>query len=83
MIQEILLFLAGIVLFLFGMMKLSAAVQQLFTARIREYIKYAVTRPVYGLLTGIAATILFRRAKRRLVGLSKASPGPATVPHTL
>ena len=53
MIKEILLLSAGIILFLFGMMKLSMTVQQLFTLRIREYIKYAVKKPLYGLLTGI------------------------------
>jgi len=60
MIKEILLLSAGIILFLFGMMKLSMTVQQLFTLRIREYIKYAVKKPLYGLLTGITTTVLFQ-----------------------
>ena len=60
MIKEILLLSAGIILLLFGMMKLSMTVQQLFTIRIREYIKYAVKKPLYGLLTGITTTVLFQ-----------------------
>ena len=60
MIKALLLLCAGITLFLFGMMKLSAGIQSLFTARIRDYIKYAVQRPFFGLLTGAAATVLFQ-----------------------
>ena len=84
MIQEILLFGAGIVLFLFGMMKLSAAVQQLFTARIREYIKYTVTRPVYSLLVGIAATVLFQSSSATtFLTVGMVSAGLITFFHSL
>ena len=84
MIQEILLFGAGIVLFLFGMMKLSAAVQQLFTARIREYIKYTVTRPVYGILAGIAATVLFQSSSATtFLTVGMVSAGLITFFHSL
>ncbi|MBN1614565.1 MAG: Na/Pi cotransporter family protein [Deltaproteobacteria bacterium] len=58
--KEMLLLTASIVLFLIGMMKLSALVQRLITLRIRTYIKYAVRKPVYGLLTGVATTVLFQ-----------------------
>jgi len=55
------------ILFLFGMMKLSAGIQQLFTARVRDYIKYAVRRPCFGLLTGVAATVLFQSSSATTV----------------
>jgi len=58
--KEILLLATGITFFLFGMLKLSVDVQKLFTIRIRDYIKYAVKRPVYGLLVGAVSTILFQ-----------------------
>jgi phosphate:Na+ symporter len=58
--KEVLILLTGIALFLFGMMKLSAGVQQFFTVRSRDYIKYAVKKPVYGLLVGIGSTIVFQ-----------------------
>lgn len=60
MLAAILTISVGLVLFLFGMMKLSESMQGLFTARIRGYIRYAVKRPIYGLLTGVITTILFQ-----------------------
>ncbi len=67
MLQEISLLAAGIVLFLFGMMKLSAKTQRLFTARIRGYIKYAVRKPFYGLLTGMVSTITLQSSSAATV----------------
>jgi len=58
--KEVLILISGIALLLFGMMKLTAEVQKLFTARIRDYIKYSVKRPVYGLLIGIGSTVIFQ-----------------------
>jgi len=58
--KEVLILLTGITFFLFGMMKLSAEVQQLFTVRIRDYIKYAVKKPVYGLFVGAVSTVFFQ-----------------------
>jgi phosphate:Na+ symporter len=66
-LQGIVLLATGIVLFLFGMMKLSAKMQLLFTARIRAYIKYAVRKPVYGLLTGVASTIALQSSSATTV----------------
>lgn len=60
MLTDILTLCLGLVLFLFGMMKLSESVQGLFTSRIRGYIRFAVERPVHGLLTGMIATALFQ-----------------------
>jgi phosphate:Na+ symporter len=59
-IKEILISVSGIVLFLIGMVNLSSAVRKLIDVRIKEYIKYAVGKPVYGLLTGILSTIAFQ-----------------------
>ena len=48
-------------LFLFGMLRLSEEVQRYFSGtRLRDYFKFAVERPFFGLLTGVAATVLFQ-----------------------
>jgi phosphate:Na+ symporter len=60
MINSLLLFITGITLFLFGMIKLSSLMQQLFSARMREYIKISVKKPVYGVCMGILTTMLFQ-----------------------
>ena len=54
------LFSTGLILFMVGLVRLSRQTQRLFTARIRRYLKYAVQRPFYGFITGIAATVLFQ-----------------------
>jgi phosphate:Na+ symporter len=60
MASGIILFISGIVLFLFGMIKLSNGIQRLFSVRFREYVKYSLKRPIYGLFIGLGATILFQ-----------------------
>ncbi|MCD6487381.1 MAG: Na/Pi cotransporter family protein [Syntrophobacterales bacterium] len=61
MFQNVMIFSTGIILFLFGMLKLSKTVQQNFTnIRIREYFSLSVKKPVYGIVTGIISTILFQ-----------------------
>ena len=60
MLFELLLFLSAIIIFLFAIARLSAEIQRLFTARVRQYIKAAVRRPLYGLSVGILSTILFQ-----------------------
>jgi len=67
MIANIFLFGAGIALFLFGMLRLSHGIQKLFTARIRAYIRYAVKKPFWGLITGVIATILFQSSSATTV----------------
>ena len=82
--KEVLIFASGLVLFLFGMRKLSAGVQELFTSRIREYIRYSVRRPVYGLLTGIVTTILFQSSgATTLLTVGMVSAGLMTFYHSL
>lgn len=59
--SEIFLFLTGLSLFLYGMVELSALMRERFNnARLRENFKYAVRKPVYGLVTGVVATVLFQ-----------------------
>jgi phosphate:Na+ symporter len=82
--KELLLFITGLMLFLVGVMRLSTDVQQLFTVRIREYIKYSVKRPVYGLLTGILTTILFQSSSATtLLTVGMVSAGLMTFYHSL
>ena len=52
--------ISGIILFLIGMVHLSSAVQKLINVRIKEYIRYAVEKPLYGLFTGAISTIIFQ-----------------------
>ena len=59
-IKGILIIISGIVLFLIGMINLSSAVRKLIDVRIKAYIKYAVGRPLYGLLAGIFSTMVFQ-----------------------
>jgi phosphate:Na+ symporter len=58
--REILLFVAGVAFFLFGMLKLSSGMQTVFSSRIRQYIRFSVKKPFYGLLTGLLSTIVFQ-----------------------
>jgi phosphate:Na+ symporter len=60
MIQSILLFITGVALFLFAMMKLSAGMQGVLGSSLRQYIGFAVAKRVYGLLAGVGATVLFQ-----------------------
>jgi len=67
MLKDVLTLCAGFTLLLFGMMKLSAGVQQFFTSRIRRLIRYAVKHRFSGLLTGIGATVLFQSSSASTV----------------
>lgn len=58
--KEILLFITGVALFLFGMLKLSSGMQMVFSSRMRQYIRFAVKKPFYGLLIGLLSTITFQ-----------------------
>jgi len=82
--KEVLILITGIALLLFGMMKLTAGVQQLFTIRIRDFIKYAVKRPVYGLLIGVASTIFFQSSSATSVlVIGMVNAGLITFYHSL
>jgi phosphate:Na+ symporter len=58
--KEIIIAISGIILFLIGMTRLSTVVGSLINSRIKEYVKYAVDKPVWGLFTGIFSTIIFQ-----------------------
>jgi len=58
--KEIIIAISGIILFLIGMTRLSSVVGTLINSRIKEYVKYAVDKPVYGLFTGAISTIIFQ-----------------------
>lgn len=82
--STLLLGITGLTLFLFGMVKLSAAMEGLFSSRIREYIRLSVRRPVYGLILGIISTILFQSSSATtLVTVGIVSAGLITFYHSL
>src|SRR4030065_2453396 len=58
--KEIIIAISGIILFLIGMLRLSSSVQSLINVRIKQYVKYIVEKPVYGLFAGTITTILFQ-----------------------
>ncbi len=58
--KEVLIAASGIILFLIGMIRLSSAVRRMMNARIKELVKYAVEKPLYGLITGVVSAILFQ-----------------------
>ncbi|MCX5805594.1 MAG: Na/Pi cotransporter family protein [Proteobacteria bacterium] len=60
MINSLFIFVTGLSFFLFGMIKLSSLMQQLFSVRMREYIKVSVRKPIYGVCMGILTTVLFQ-----------------------
>jgi len=67
MIQQILLILTGIVLFLFGMIELSAGIQRALNLRLREYIKYSVKKPLFGIISGTAVTGIIQGSAATIV----------------
>ena len=58
--KEVLIAASGVILFLVGMIRLSSAVRHVLNARIKEFVKYAVEKPFYGLLTGVISAIVFQ-----------------------
>jgi phosphate:Na+ symporter len=58
--KELIIVVSGVILFLIGMVNLSSAVRKFIDVRIKEYIRYAVDKPLYGLLTGAISTIVFQ-----------------------
>ena len=84
MAQGFLLFATSIALFLFAMVKLNTCVQRLLSARIREYIKYSVRKPIYGLITGILSTIVFQSSSATtLLTVGMVSAGIISFYHSL
>lgn len=84
MTNGILLFITGLTLFLFGMIKLSSFMQQLFSARMREYIKISVKKPIYGMCMSILTTILFQSSSATtLLTIGIVSAGLISFYHSL
>ncbi|MDD5008096.1 MAG: Na/Pi cotransporter family protein [Syntrophorhabdaceae bacterium] len=84
MIHSIFLLLAGIALFLLGMLKLSTQMQGVFSSRIRGYIRFSVKRPFYGLITGLFTTIIFQSSSATtLLTMGLVSAGLISFYHSL
>ena len=67
MFSQILLIATGLVLFLFGVIKLSTEMQRIFSVRIRQYIKYLVKKPFSGIGLGAIATAIFQSSSATTV----------------
>ena len=84
MINGLFLFVTGLTLFLFGMIRLSSHMQGLFSGRIRSYIRLSVKKPAYGLLLGVISTILFQSSSATtLLTVSIVSAGLISFFHSL
>ncbi len=84
MTQHIFLLLAGLALFLLGMLKLSEQMQRVFSSRIREYIRFSVKKPLYGLIMGLFTTILFQSSSATtLLTMGLVSAGLVSFYHSL
>ncbi|MGV8058557.1 MAG: Na/Pi cotransporter family protein [Smithellaceae bacterium] len=73
--KEILIAISGIILFLIGMVRLSGTARKIINVRIKQYIKYAVEKPLYGLFTGAVATVFFQSSSASIaltIGLVSA-----------
>lgn len=73
--KEILIVISGIILFLIGMVRLSETAREIIDIRIKQYIKYAVAKPLYGLLAGAVSTIFFQSSSASIaltIGLVSA-----------
>jgi phosphate:Na+ symporter len=82
--KELLLFITGVALFLFGMLKLSSGMQTAFSSRIRSYIGFAVKTPFFGLLTGLLTTIVFQSSSATtLVTIGLVNAGLISLFHSL
>ncbi len=73
--KEILIATSGVILFLIGMFRLSSTARKIIDIRIKQYIKYAVEKPLYGLFTGIVSTVFFQSSSASIaltIGLVSA-----------
>jgi phosphate:Na+ symporter len=73
--KEILIAISGIILFLIGMVRLSETAREIINIRIKQYIKYAVERPYYGLFAGAVSAVFFQSSSASIaltIGLVSA-----------
>lgn len=83
-LQSLLLFAAYITLFLFGMAQLSATVQVVMTARARDYIRYAVRKPLNGIIAGVLSTVLLQSSTATtVITIGMVGAGLITFYHSL
>jgi phosphate:Na+ symporter len=84
MLKGLLLFVTGLSLFLFGMMKLSAGMQSVFSGRIRNYIRFSAKNRFFGLATGVAATTVFQSSSATtLLTIGVVNAGLISFYHSL
>ena len=84
MVEHIFLFLAGLALFLLGMVKLTEQIQRVFSSRIRKYIRISVRRPFNGLIMGLVTTIFFQSSSAAtLLTMGLVSAGLVSFYHSL
>lgn len=84
MLNGIILFIIGLVLFLFGMIKLSELMQGQLSGSIREYLKISVKKPIYGFLMGIVSTLLLQSSSATtLITMGVVSAGLISFYHSL
>jgi len=67
LVKEASIAISGVIFFLVGMIRLSSAVQGKMSARIKELARYAVDKPLYGLITGIVSAIAFQSSSAATV----------------
>lgn len=67
MFYQILLIATGLVLFLYGLVKLGTEMQKIFSVRIRQYIKYLVKNPLIGIVIGTILTAIFQSSSATTV----------------
>ncbi len=73
--KEILIAISGIILFLIGMVRLSSTARKIINIRIKQYIKYAVEKPLSGLFAGAVSTVFFQSSSAAIaltIGLVSA-----------
>jgi len=67
MFYQLLTIISGLLLFIYGMIKLSTKMQKVFSVRIRQYIKYLVKKPFSGMGIGALATAIFQSSSATTV----------------
>lgn len=83
-VRDVLTITVGVTLFLYGMMNLTTGVQRFFSNKIRKTLLYAVKRPVFGLITGIVATIFFQSSSATItVTIGMVGAGLISLYHAL
>ncbi len=67
MYSQILFIITGLLLFIFGIIRLSTQIQQIFSVRIRKYIKSLVKKPFSGVGIGAITTAILQSSSASTV----------------